>query len=178
MDYNGPERVFIRALEPEDAYAVWEMETDSSQWLFNGMMAPFSLRNIKEYALNYDPDPFRAGQIRFIAQKKARTGNWSDDVVGLVDLYDISAHDRTAWVGIYVRPCFRMQGYASEMLDAMERYARDILNLRTVAAKVVDGNQSSRKLFETARFDFRGVLKNWIEIGVRRMDLLFYQKNL
>lgn len=70
MDYNGQERVFIRALEPEDAYAVWEMETDSTQWIFNGMMAPFSLRNIKEYALNYDPDPFRAGQIRFIAQRK------------------------------------------------------------------------------------------------------------
>ena len=43
----------LRPVEPEDALARWEMESDPHQWIENGMMAPFSLRNLKEYALQY-----------------------------------------------------------------------------------------------------------------------------
>lgn len=174
----GRERIVLRAMEPEDALAVWEMESDSTQWLYNGMMAPFSMRNIKEYALSYEPDPYRAGQIRFIAQMSRPTGSWDVDVVGIVDLFDISAHDRTAWIGIYVRPGFRAHGYAVEMLGILEAYARRVLNLRSLAARVVDGNVASRKLFEAAEYDMRGVLRGWVEIDAGRKDVFYFQKNL
>lgn len=178
MSLMAGDRIMLRAVEPEDALAVWEMECDSTQWLYNGMMAPFSLRNIKEYALNYEPDPFRAGQIRFMAQLGQSTGDRYKDVVGIVDLFEISAHDRTAWVGIYVRPGFRKQGYALEMLGVLENYARSVLNLRSLAAKVVDGNTASRRLFEAGGYDFRGTLHGWIELNGQRLDLMFYQKEL
>lgn len=172
------ERIQLRAVEPDDAWALWEMETDTTQWLFNGMMAPFSMRNIKEYALSYDPDPFRTGQLRLIARMRQLHGNWGKDVVGMADLYDISAHDRNAWVGIYVRPGFRDQGYAMEMLAIMERYAHHTLNIRTLAAKVVQGNEASLNLFKSARYIKRGGLLNWMEIDSRSCDVYYFQKNL
>lgn len=172
------ERIQLRAVEPDDAWALWVMETDSTQWLFNGMMAPFSMRNIKEYALDYDPDPYRTGQLRLIAQIRRPQGDWSNDVVGMVDLYDVSAHDHNAWVGIYVRPGFRDRGYATEMLDIMERYAHRMLNIRTLAAKVAQGNEASMRLFQSARYIKRGALLNWMEIDSKFHDVYYFQKNL
>lgn len=172
------ERIQLRAVEPDDAWALWEMETDTTQWLFNGMMAPFSMRNIKEYALTYDPDPYRAGQLRLIAQLRNLSGNWCKDVIGIVDLYDVSAHDHNAWVGIYVRPDFRARGFAREMLDVVERYVFHTLNIRTLAAKAVQGNEASINLFKSAGYVNRGSLLNWMEIGSKFCDVYYFQKNL
>lgn len=92
----------LRPVEPEDALAMWEMESDPTQWIQNGMMAPYSLRNLKEYALQYRANPFAEGQLRLML-----VGKDASEPVGVVDLYDISASNRTAWVGIYVRPAYR-----------------------------------------------------------------------
>lgn len=171
-------RLRFRALEPEDARAVWEIESDTAQWRQNGMMAPFSLRNLKEYALNYEPDPFRAGQIRFVAERLDGAEDWNADVVGLVDLYDISAQNRTAWVGIYVRPCFRGAGYGPEMLQILQEYAVKILNLRQMGAKIVADNESSLAIFRKAGYTFAGSLPGWMLCEGIPVDLLFYHLDI
>ena len=177
--------VKLRALEPADALVMWEVESDRSQWLYNGMLAPFSAKSLADYASNYEADPFKAGQIRLVAMRKTDCPASSQpeymkgcENIGLVDLYDISPSDRNAFVGIYILPNFRGHGLAGKSLDLTCRYAADILNLECLAAKVVEGNESSRRLFEQAGFTHAGTLRKWILCGNRRCDLLYYQKPL
>lgn len=163
----------LRAVEPTDVDMMWQMETDSSQWRENGMSAPYSRANLKEYAENYDADPVRAGQLRLVGELKE-----NGDVFGLIDLYDISPTGRTAFVGIYVMAGMRGRGYAPRSLSLLEDYASRLLNLRILGAKVVDTNKASRRLFEDAGYMKCGELPGWILTGRESNSLLIYTKAL
>lgn len=163
----------LRAVEPEDAMAVWEMESDSTQWIRNGMMAPFSLRNIKEYALQYRADPFAEGQLRLML-----TGDEYAEPVGIADLYDISASGRTAWIGIYIRPGHRRKGLGEKALRLLEDYCRRLLNLRILAAKTAAENIASRRLFLKSGYSECGCLSDWIVSAGSSQDVFIFQKRL
>lgn len=163
----------LRPVEPEDALAMWEMESDPTQWIQNGMMAPFSLRNLKEYALQYRADPFAEGQLRLMLVDKNVA-----EPVGIVDLYDISASDRTAWVGIYIRPAFRGNGLGKKALQMLEDYCRRLLNLRILAAKIASENAASQRLFAKAGYTECGRLRDWLVSADRSQDILIFQKHL
>lgn len=167
---NG--HVRLRAVEPEDAGLMWEVETDTTQWRDNGMSAPYSRRNLREYAENYDADPIRAGQLRLIAQL--------DDgaVFGLADIYDISPTTRTAFVGIYVLEKYRRHGLASEILGLLEEYARQLLNLRILGAKISETNLQSVSMFEKAGFRKEATISDWLLSGRNTYALLIYTKKL
>lgn len=168
---NGALR--LRPVEPEDALAMWEMESDPTQWIQNGMMAPFSLRNLREYALQYRADPFAEGQLRLMLVDKNVA-----EPVGIVDLYDISAPNRTAWVGIYIRPAFRGNGLGKKALQMLEDYCRRLLNLRILAAKIASENAASQRLFAKAGYTECGRLRDWLVSADRSQDILIFQKHL
>ena len=163
----------LRPVEPEDALAMWEMESDPTQWIQNGMMAPYSLRNLKEYALQYRADPFAEGQLRLMLVDKNVA-----EPVGIVDLYDISASNRTAWVGIYIRPAFRGNGLGKKALQMLEDYCRRLLNLRILAAKIASENAASQRLFAKAGYTECGRLRDWLVSADRSQDILIFQKHL
>lgn len=165
----------LRAVEPSDADMMWSVETDSSQWLDNGMSAPYSRHNLREYADNYDADPIRAGQLRLVAELK-ESDRYS--VVGLVDLYDISSICRTAFIGIYICEPYRGNGHASRALSLMEKYARRLLNLRILAAKVSASNTASIHMFSKSGYMPAGELRDWILNGAETFSLLIYTKSL
>lgn len=151
--------VYLRAVEPCDANKMLIVENDSSQWINNGMMAPFSYNHIKEYASNYDADPYRAGQLRLIIESKNKCDN---SFIGIVDLYDISANFHTAFVGIYIVPEHRNFGYALLALDLLEDYVRQILNIRILASKISDNNFESIELFYKSGYKKTGELPDWL----------------
>ncbi len=168
---NGALR--LRPVEPDDAMAMWEMESDPTQWIQNGMMAPYSLRNLKEYALQYRANPFAEGQLRLML-----TSEESTEPIGIVDLYDISASNRTAWVGIYIRPAYRRNGMGEKALLMLEDYCRRLLNLRSLAAKTASENVASQRLFAKAGYAECGRLRDWLVSADRSQDILIFQKHL
>lgn len=163
----------LRPVEPDDAMAMWEMESDPTQWIQNGMMAPYSLRNLKEYALQYRADPFAEGQLRLMLVDKNVA-----EPVGIVDLYDISASNRTAWVGIYIRSGYRSNGLGRKALLLLEDYCRRLLNLRILAAKIASENAASQRLFAKAGYAECGRLRDWIVSADNSQDILLFQKSL
>lgn len=176
---NGALR--LRPVEPDDAMAMWEMESDPTQWIQNGMMAPYSLRNLKEYALQYRADPFAEGQLRLMLASEESTepiGNDAPRPVGIVDLYDISASNRTAWVGIYIRSGYRRKGMGEKALQMLEDYCRRLLNLRILAAKTASENVASQRLFIKAGYIECGCLKDWLVSAGNSQDILLFQKSL
>lgn len=181
MKFLEDDSILLRAVEPDDADVMFAFESDSEQWRDNGMYAPFSRHNLRNYAENYDADPIRAGQLRLVIQYKKQPADGSTrpgPVVGLVDLFDISAVNRTAFVGIYVCPDLRRMGVASRALALIEEYSRQLLNLRMLAAKVSGGNLPSQYLFAEAGYEKAGELRDWILSGGVSCPLLIFLKRL
>ncbi|MDE6296284.1 MAG: GNAT family N-acetyltransferase [Muribaculaceae bacterium] len=164
--------ISLRAVEISDADFMWNVECDSLQWVQNSMVAPFSKENILQYALNYEADPFKASQLRLIITS-------SDDIrIGIADIFEISSQHRTAKVGIYILPSFRNHGYAATALELLEDYALKILNIRTLCAEVVEGNDISLQLFVNSGYKKVGYLEDWLLSGSKTYSLQILQKKL
>lgn len=172
LNFLCADKLRLRAVEPADARLMWEVESDSSQWILNGMSAPFSRDNLLQYATTYDADPFRAGQLRLMADMEGH------GIIGIVDLYQISAVHRTAYVGIYIVPQMRAKGYGNLCLRLLEDYSLSLLNLRILAARVAEENLASVKLFERAGYSHAGTLLNWLQSGDNRLNVRLYEKQL
>lgn len=167
----------LRAVEPEDADAMWEFEADSSQWQANGMMAPFSRANLRQYAEGYDADPISAGQLRLIVETKhEETG--ARDIVGICDIYDISAINRRAFLGIYIASQHRRHHLATRTLCMCENYASQLLNLRILAAKICGNNPGSEELFVKCGYSLAGTLDDWIICGKESYPLRLFTKRI
>lgn len=164
----------LRAVEPHDADIMWLAEADSDQWIQNSMSAPLSRRNILNYALTYDADPMRSGQLRLMIERKSDP----TEIVGIIDLYDISPIHRHAFVGIYIFPPFRLNNFARKALLLLEEYCFNLLNITHLAAKIMEHNEASVSLFESSNYQLRGAIPNWLHANGDSHSLLLYSKIL
>ena len=173
MNFLENDIVRLRAVEPDDALKMWECDTDSSQWLHCGMMAPVSKENLAQYAVTYNPDPWEERQLRLVIEQ-TENGKMS----GLVDLYQMHPAHHAAFVGIYVSPEFRRRGIATSSLHLLESYASRLLNVAVLAAKIADGNEASIRLFAKCGYSHCGTLHQWIQSGAKRMNMMLFEKKL
>ena len=150
-------RLHLRALEPDDADFMYEVENDAQAWKYSDTIAPLSRKILREYAETYDADPFSAGQLRLIITEEGK-----DKPVGIIDLYDVSHRHQRAFIGIYICKEYRGKGYAEETLELIEDYAHNNLHLHQLGAKVVDGQTASEELFKRRGFELKGVLDEWL----------------
>lgn len=149
----------LRALEPEDTDFVMECEADSEAAKWSDYTAPLSRNQILNYALTYDADPFAAGQLRLILEKE------DGMPAGIIDLYNISAKDGKAYVGITIHPDLRRKGYAAEGLKETFAFCNDRLGLKNLVAKISTKNMGATRLFEQAGYKKIAFLPSWHKLG-------------
>ncbi len=162
------ERLILRAVEPTDAGFMFEIDNDSSAWEYSDTIAPLSRKILRDYSLEYDANPFSAGQLRLIVSLK------DGMPVGIIDLYEISAVHRHCYVGIYVSPSERGKGYAEEALSATCRYCFSTLMMEKIAARIKAGNKPSEATFTRAGFCHEATLKRWLQGEDGRSDMLLF----
>lgn len=168
------EVVTLRAVEPTDADLMYDVENDVDSWRYGETIAPLSRNVIRDYALNYDGNPFTARQLRLII-----TTTSDSKPVGVADLYDIDPVNRNAFIGIYILPGSRRCHIASQALKLLEGYSFKLLRLRNLAAKVESGNLASSLLFSNLGFIVSGRFKSWfIDEQSRTSDMLLFTKSL
>ena len=163
-------KVSFRALEPEDADLLYEIENDLDLQQHGDSVAPYSRRGLLDYALTYDPDPFRSGQLRMAILNEGK------EAVGFVDLYEISPKNRNAFIGIVILPQFRKQGYGLAAINYITDYSFRTLSLETVGTKILSDNVGAKALFEKAGFKEVGILKHWQHTSEGFKDVLLMQK--
>ena len=169
------DRIILRAVEPEDAAIMAIAENDPLNMRYNGYCAPFSFRQLYDYAGGYDADPVRAGQLRLIVEEKDPRG-----VVGIIDFTEINIRDGNAFAGIYVFPQSRCKGLGREAVLLGSKYMNRILGLRNIGAKVASDNAASIRMFIQSGFVESGRLERWLyapDAG-ERADLVFFQLDL
>ncbi len=157
----------LRALEPEDAELMYEAENDEAAWKYSDYLAPLSRELLHHYALTYDADPFRSGQLRLIIEKDGTP-------IGILDLFEISPRHLRAEIGIYILPQYRGKGFGTEALKASKEYCKSRLCLHQLGASVASSNYSAKHIFESAGFAVTGLRPDWVRTpdGYEDVELL------
>ncbi|WP_321331379.1 GNAT family N-acetyltransferase [uncultured Bacteroides sp.] len=168
--YLTDDRIYLRAVEPEDLEVMYEMENHPSFWEISSFTVPYSRYTLKEYILNSQNDVFADKQLRLMIVRRE-----DDKVIGTIDITDyIPLHAHGA-VGIAVLETYRREGYAARALRLLCEYAFNFLDMKQLYANVPIDNEASLQLFSSCGFVECGVLKEWLHAGKGYKDVIMMQ---
>lgn len=163
-------KVYLRALEPEDLDFVLEVENSEEFWEISATRVPYSRFLIKKYLQNSHRDIYEVKQLRLMIC------NFEHQPIGLIDVFDLEPKDRRAALGILiVNETDRGKGYGAEVLTLICKYCFTHLDLHQVYANVTDDNPASIQLFEKNKFEKVGVKKDWTIADGKFKNEILYQ---
>lgn len=164
-------QIFLRAIEPEDLEFLYKLENNEAVWEVSNTITPYSKFILKQYLENSHKDIYEAKQLRL-----AITGA-TDEVYGLIDLYDFDPKNKRAAVGIVIADeAHRNKGIAKEALQLIISYAFTHLDLHQLYASVSEDNNASIKLFDHLGFEQTGIKKDWNFVSGTYKNAVLYQK--
>lgn len=116
-------------------------------------------------------DLYAARQLRLVVE------TLDGRAVGLVDLFEFEPVDLRAGIGILIHGAGdRGRGFASDALDVLCRYARQVLGLHQLWCSVAPDNAASLALFRRAGFVECGRKREWRRTPDGWADELLLQK--
>lgn len=84
------ERIYLRAVEPEDLDIMYEMENDPSMWDISSFTVPYSRFVLKQYIEGSQSDMFADKQLRLMIMRRN-----DNRALGTVDITDfVPLHSR------------------------------------------------------------------------------------
>jgi diamine N-acetyltransferase len=170
MELRG-ERIFLRALEPDDADTIYKWENDTTFWKVSNTLTPFSLQAVKDF-INGIQDIYTTKQLRLMICKAE-----DETPIGTIDLFDFDPFHQRAGLGILIaESADRKKHYASEALDLLCNYAFNLLQLHQIYCNIAHTNVASIALFQKAGFSICGTKKEWIRDGYSWADELMLQR--
>ncbi len=159
--------ILLRALEPSDLQIIYRLENDVSAWHVSGILVPFSEFTVENYIGTQD-DIFSSKQLKLIIEKDKKA-------IGHIDLFEFEPSNKRAGVGILIDEKERNNGYASEALGLIIKYAFKLLRLRQLYCNIIVDNEKSINLFKKHGFVINGTRKDWVLIGDGWKDVYFLQ---
>ena len=161
----------LRALEAEDVDLLYVWENDPAVWGVSGTLAPFSRHTLRRFLDEQRFDLYAARQLRLVVE------TLDGRAVGLVDLFEFEPVDLRAGIGILIHGAgVRGRGFASDALDVLCRYARQVLGLHQLWCSVAPDNAASLTLFRRAGFVECGRKREWRRTPDGWADELLLQK--
>ena len=170
MSHEG-ELTRLRALEAEDVDLLYVWENDPAVWGVSGTLAPFSRHTLRRFLDEQRFDLYAARQLRLVVE------TLDGRAVELVDLFEFEPVDLRAGIGILIHGAGdRGRGFASDALDVLCRYARQVLGLHQLWCSVAPDNAASLTLFRRAGFVECGRKREWRRTPDGWADELLLQK--
>lgn len=161
----------LRALEAEDVDLLYVWENDPAVWGVSGTLAPFSRHTLRRFLDEQRFDLYAARQLRLVVE------TLDGRAVGLVDLFEFEPVALRAGIGILIHGAGdRGRGFASDALDVLCRYARQVLGLHQLWCSVAPDNAASLTLFRRAGFVECGRKREWRRTPDGWADELLLQK--
>ncbi len=165
------ERIFLRALEPEDLDVLYQWENDSELWKYGATLTPYSRFSLREYLENsLQQSIVQSGQLRLMIIHKE-----SNQTIGTVDLYDYNPIHLRAGIGILIDQGFRNKGYGEEALALIQEYAFRVLFLQQLYAHIPATNKNSLNLFSKSGYEQAGILRSWLKTESGFADVCLMQ---
>lgn len=141
------DRIYLRAVEPEDMDIMYEMENDPSLWDISNFTVPYSRYVLRQYIEGSQCDIFADKQLRLMILRKS-----DHCVLGTIDITDFVPLHSRGEVGIAIHKDYRQQGYATDALKLLCEYAFDFLSLSQLYSHVATDNEVCIKLFTFCGF--------------------------
>jgi diamine N-acetyltransferase len=165
------EKIYLRALEPEDLDFIYTIENDESIWHVSNTQTPYSKFLIRQYLENAHQDIYEAKQLRL-----AICLNETSEAIGLIDLFEFDPRNHRAGIGIVIHSeTNRSNGIGKEALQLLINYSFNQLQLHQLFANIGTDNEASLNLFATFGFEKIGVKKDWIKINNQFQDEVLFQ---
>jgi len=164
------EKIFLRAMEPEDIDMLYDFENDPEVWHVSNTYIPFSKHFLTQFIFNSCNDLFVDKQLRLMIIL-----NKGEQCVGTLDFFDFDPMHMRAGIGILVEKSSRGKGIATEAIRLASEYAFNFLNLHQLFIHVTQDNPSSINVFEKSGFIRTGIKKDWLCIKNSWKDVLFMQ---
>lgn len=158
----------LRALEPEDLDLLYTIENDRSQWWIGTQTAPYSRYRLRDYIANTDSDIYKDEQVRFIIEDEGAA-------VGIVDLFNFSARNSRAEIGIALMREAQGRGLARKAVNDIIEYARDVISLHQVYGIIPESNSASIRMLEACGFTQTACLKDWLQHGQKYENAVMMQ---
>lgn len=159
----------LRALEPEDLDALYDIENAMEEWEYGCTNVPFSRYALCDYIANNAYDIYTDKQLRQVITDE------SNEVLGLIDLCNFDPRHQRAEVAIVVLPRHRGKDIAYNAMQSLISYADSFLYLSQLYAIVAEANDAANGLFVKSGFEQTAVLKAWLQGKETRVNALFYQ---
>lgn len=166
-------KVRFRALEPGDLDLLFEWENDVEIWEVSNTLEPFSKYVLAKYIKESHRDIYESRQVRMVIE------TLEGKAVGAIDLFDFDPFHFRAGVGIMIHnEKDRRQGYATDALELLCRYASGYLRLHQLFANIGEENVESIKLFVKNGFELCATKKEWRNTPEGWKSELMFQKIL
>lgn len=150
------EKVYLRALEPQDVDLLYIWENDPEVWVVSDTLVPFSKYTLKEFVKSSHTDIYVSKQLRLMVD------DYDGHSVGAIDIFDFDPFNRRAGIGILIDKHFRQHGFAEDAVRCVCHYLFTTLQLHQVFCNVMSDNEISLHLFEKVGFVQCGVKKDWM----------------
>jgi len=167
------QKIRLRAIEPEDLDLLYTIENDRELWDIGTTNVPYSRFTLSEYITSTQNDIYADRQLRLMVE------NSDGEVIGITDLIDYDPQHNRAEVGIVIMKEWRRQGFATETLSAIKKYARHTIHIHKLYAIIDQGNEAATRLFTKAGFTEEAILYDWLYNGksYRNAQMLSYSEN-
>jgi RimJ/RimL family protein N-acetyltransferase len=157
------ETVTLHPVEREDLEFVRDVINDPRVWSQLGSATPKNMEQEEQWLESLSEDD---GDVQLLVCV-------DDDPVGTVGM-----HVNETWgygeLGYLVAPEAWGNGYCTDAVRTLCRYAFDERRLEKVGAQCYDTNPGSRRVLEKAGFTHEGVLRKQAFLGGERVDLHHY----
>lgn len=165
------EKIYLRALEPEDLDYIYLIENDVQIWEVSHTQTPYSRYLIKQYLENAHQDIYEAKQLRMVIVDKS-----NNQAVGLIDLFDFDPKNERVGMGILISDqSNRQKGFASDAVELVIAFVFEKLHCHQIFVNIDTENEASTRLFTKFGFDLIGVKKQWNRFSSHRKDEALYQ---
>jgi len=172
------EKTRLRALEHDDLahFVRWVNEPQARRFL--AIRYPLSMTEEEGWWQN-----FSASKNNYIYAIEAQDGTY----IGNIGLHDVEPENRRAMLGIVIGDhAYWGEGYGSDAIRAMLRWAFDYLNLHRVYLSVYAYNKRAIRCYEKCGFRHEGIMREarysagqyhdeWL-MGILRREFLAEQK--
>lgn len=162
--------ILLRALEPEDIDFLYQIENDMSLWELSHTQTPYSKWVLKSYLENAHQDIYEAKQLRLAIVYQS-----TQQLIGLIDLFDFDPKNCRAGLGIIIQETFREKGIGTEALHLICKYAFSQLHLHQIYVNIGSKNEASLNLFIKFGFEKIGIKKQWNKVQHQFEDEIMFQ---
>ena len=163
--------LLLRALEPEDLEALYQIENSMEDWEFSATTVPFSRYILREYIINQKCDLYVDRQVRLVICDRDNTSH----IIGFADLSDYNPQHRRAEIGIIIMREFRSKGYAIQAIELLVEYAKSTRLVDHLYAYVSEDNVSCIRLLTECGFEQTSILKKWFVKDEKKTNAVIFQ---